>query len=106
MGWRSSFERISHLMCELCLRASEIGLADGKRLTKPLTQLMLADARGMTQVHIARVLKELRQLGAINLQHGLLALNDPGMLVRISGFRRGVPPSPSRVGAPGVRASN
>lgn len=106
MGRRSSLERISHLMCELYLRASEIGLTDGKRLTLPLTQLILADALGMTPVHINRVLKELRQLGAMDLQRGFLVIDDPDTLVRISGFDENYLHRRSASGLLGVRASN
>ena len=86
MGRRSSIERVAHLMCELYLRARTIGLADGDELEMPLSQLLLADALGMTSVHINRVLKELRLSGAMALQRGRLLITNPASLVRIAGF--------------------
>ena len=86
MGRRSSIERVAHLMCELYLRARNIGLADAPHFALPLSQLLLADALGMTSVHLNRVLKELRLSGAMTLQRGSLIITDPRKLVKIAGF--------------------
>lgn len=86
MGRRSSIERVAHLMCELYLRARNIGLPSDPELDLPLSQAILADALGMTPVHINRVLKKLRLTGAMSLQRGSLRIMDPAMLVRIAGF--------------------
>ena len=86
MGRRSSTERVAHLMCELYLRARNIGLTGDGEFALPLSQLVLADALGMTAVHINRVLKELRLAGAMSLNRGSLTILDPGKLVKIAGF--------------------
>lgn len=86
MGRRSSVERVAHLMCELYLRARAIGLTDNGGFALPLSQLVLADALGMTAVHINRVLKKLRLTGAMALRRGSLEILDPGKLVQIAGF--------------------
>lgn len=86
MGRRTSVERVAHLMCELYLRARNIGLTKEPQLTLPLSQLLLADALGMTPVHLNRVLKELRLSGAMILQRGSLLIADPDRLVQIAGF--------------------
>ena len=86
MGRRASIERVAHLMCELYLRARNIGLVSEPSLALPLSQLLLADALGMTPVHLNRVLKELRIAGAMSLQRGSLLITDPEKLVRIAGF--------------------
>ena len=86
MGRRASIERVAHLMCELYLRARNIGLASEPSLALPLSQLLLADALGMTPVHLNRVLKELRIAGAMSLQRGSLLITDPEKLVQIAGF--------------------
>lgn len=89
MGRRTSTERVAHLMCELYLRARNIGLTGEDSLSLPLSQILLADALGMTAVHINRVLKELRLQGAMALQRGSLDIIDPEMIVRIAGFGDG-----------------
>jgi CRP-like cAMP-binding protein len=86
MGRRSSRERVAHLICELYLRARSIGLARDGELALPLSQLVLADALGMTAVHINRILKELRLAGAMSLKRGSVTILDPGKLVQIAGF--------------------
>ena len=86
MGRRSSIERVAHLMCELYLRARSVGLAADADFAVPLSQLVLADALGMTAVHINRVLKELRVAGAMALRRGSLTILDPNKLVQIAGF--------------------
>lgn len=86
MGRRASIERVAHLICELYLRARNIGLTTEPRLTLPLSQLLLADALGMTPVHLNRVLRELRLGGAMSLQRGSLLITDPGKLIQIAGF--------------------
>lgn len=86
MGRRASIERVAHLMCELHLRARNIGLNGEESLRLPLAQALLADALGMTPVHLNRVLKELRMAGAMEIRRGLLIIVDPKKLIRIAGF--------------------
>ena len=86
MGRRASIERVAHLMCELYIRARNIGLTSEPTFALPLSQLMLADSLGMTPVHLNRVLKELRRVQAMTLKRGSLELTDVDMLIRIAGF--------------------
>ena len=86
MGRRTSIERVAHLMCELYLRARNIGLTSEPYLTLPLSQLLLADLLGMTPVHLNRVLRELRETGAMELHRSRLVISDPNKLIKIAGF--------------------
>jgi CRP-like cAMP-binding protein len=86
MGRRASIERVAHLMCELYLRARNIGLITEPTFALPLSQLMLADSLGMTPVHLNRVLKELRLCKAMTLKRSSLELTDVPMLIQIAGF--------------------
>ncbi len=86
MGRRNSIERVSHLVCELYLRASNVGIASDDMFAMPLSQILLADALGMTPVHLNRMLKELRQLGAMRLDRGRMFVTDPAKLAKIAGF--------------------
>ena len=86
MGRRSSIERVAHLMCELYLRSIvAIGLPEGE-VALPLSQIIFADALGMTPVHINRILRELREAGAMAFSRGSLRVIDPIKLVQIAGF--------------------
>lgn len=86
MGRRASIERVAHLMCELYIRARNIGLTTEASFALPLSQLLLADSLGMTPVHLNRVLKELRRRDAMTLKRGSLELTDVEQLIRIAGF--------------------
>ncbi len=86
MGRRSSIERVAHLICELYLRARNTALIADDKFALPLSQAVLADALGMTAVHINRVLKELRLTGAMALARGSVTILDPAKLIRIAGF--------------------
>lgn len=87
MGRRGSVERVAHLMCELYVRAHSIGLASGDKLAFPLTQVVLADALGLTAVHINRVLRKLRTEGVMEIGRGMLVIKDSEKLSRIAGFQ-------------------
>lgn len=86
MGRRSSIERVAHLVCELYLRMSAIGMNTDGNFVLPLSQIVLADALGMTPVHINRVLKELRKSGTMALGRGRIEILDLLKLVHTAGF--------------------
>lgn len=86
MGRRSSVERVAHLVCELYLRAKNVGLVVKPVFTLPLSQIQLADALGMTPVHLNRVVKDLRASGAMSLSRGSVEVEDPVRLAQIAGF--------------------
>ena len=86
MGRRSSLERVAHLLCELCFRMRNIGLASDECFKMPFTQIVLADAVGLTPVHVNRVLKSLRLAGALELRGGGMEIADLAKLAKIAGF--------------------
>lgn len=86
MGRRNSVERVAHLMCELYIRARNIGLTQEMAFSLPVSQILLADALGMTSVHINRIFKDLRLAGALILSRGNVEIVDPSKLARIAGF--------------------
>jgi DNA-binding Lrp family transcriptional regulator len=48
-----------HLLCEFSRRLEAAGLADANGYELPMTQEQLADALGITPVHVNRILREL-----------------------------------------------
>lgn len=101
LGRRSSIERAAHLLLELYVRSIRVGLISGGDMELPMTQTVIADALGMTPVHINRVLQALRHSGAIQLRRGHLTIPDPAPLIRLSGFddnylHRRLRPAPDR----------
>lgn len=86
IGSRSAHDRVAHLFCELYLKLEAVGLAEDHRCTLPLTQIQLADAMGISNVHINRVLKEMRSKNLISLKGSALAIHSWDELVRIAEF--------------------
>ena len=86
LGRRSSAERAAHLLLELYIRGVRTGITKGNSIELPLSQTVLADALGMTPVHINRMLQDFRRSGAVELRRGVLRILDPATLTRISGF--------------------
>ena len=76
LGQRTAFERIAHMLCELFLRLRGVGLADRDRCEFPITQTELADAIGLTPVHVNRTLQDMRAQGLISLQDKQLIIPD------------------------------
>ncbi len=60
LGRLSAFARLAHLICELYIRLKVIGAADDSGFVLPITQVELADALGISSVHVNRVLQEMR----------------------------------------------
>jgi CRP-like cAMP-binding protein len=76
VGRRDAFERVAHLLCELIERLRPVGLWDGNSCAFPVTQLDLADATGLSVVHVNRTLQELRSSRLIVLRDRILTVND------------------------------
>lgn len=80
LGQRNALERISHLLCELFYRMRMIDAVRDNRCDFPLTQADIADATGLTVVHVNRTLQELRRVGLISLAGRELVVNDEAAL--------------------------
>ena len=85
LGRRDAHARIAHLFCEIHARLKVVGLADGE-FDVPLTQEVLADALGLTPIHINRVLQRLRSEGLISFRAGMLTIHDAAALRDVAGF--------------------
>ena len=76
MGQRPADQRLAHFFCELLLRLQVVGLADRNGCPMPIRQSDLADIFGLTDVHVNRVLQELRAAGLIVLRSRRLEVPD------------------------------
>ena len=86
VGRRDSLSRMAHLLCEFALRLEAAGLASDRRYELPMTQEQLADATGLTPVHVNRVLKELGRLGLISRNKRAVEILDWDGLREIGDF--------------------
>lgn len=66
IGQRDSRSRIAHLLCEFAYRLNAQALSTGALYELPITQEQLADATGLTPVHVNRVLQALHREGLID----------------------------------------
>jgi len=87
LGRRTAYERLAHLLCELFVRLRHGGLTDGDSCDFPVTQGDLADATGLTAVHVNRTLQDLRRDGLIDLRGRRLAVPDLDALKRAGLFK-------------------
>jgi CRP-like cAMP-binding protein len=76
VGRRDSRARVAHLLCEFSLRLEAAGLASNHRYELPMTQEQLADAVGLTSVHVNRVLKQLGAEGLISRDRRSIVIVD------------------------------
>ena len=88
LGRRNATERMAHFLLELGARLKLVGIADRSGYNCPLSQYMLADALGLSAVHVNRVLRELREEGLLTFQRGKVLFQNYDGLVEFSGFDR------------------
>jgi CRP-like cAMP-binding protein len=65
VGRRNARTRIAHLLCEFSLRLKLAGLGYDNNYELPMTQEQLADATGLTPVHVNRTIRVLEAEGLI-----------------------------------------
>lgn len=86
LGRRNAAERMGHFLLEMASRLELVGLADHSGFACPLSQYLLADALGLSAVHVNRVLRELREGGLLTFQRGRVTFDDYHALVEFCGF--------------------
>ena len=86
LGVRSALERMAHLFCELMTRMEAVGLAQKNTCPLPLTQVELGQTLGLSNVHVNRVLQEMRRQHLIELKGRSLRIFDLPRLSRIAEF--------------------
>ena len=76
LGGSNAYGRVAHLLCELIVRFKSVGLSDGVTCHFPITQPELADATGLSVVHLNRTLMQLRAEKLIGLTGETLTIKD------------------------------
>lgn len=76
VGRRDARGRVAHLLCEFALRLKAYGLAEQYGYELPMSQEQLADAIGLTAVHVNRTLKALEEEGLIKRQRRFVSFPD------------------------------
>ena len=89
LGRRSAYARIAHVLCEVHLRMETAGLASAASFAFPATQRDLADAMGLSVVHVNRSVTALKSAGLISIASGRVAVLDREALKRAASFEAG-----------------
>lgn len=85
-GRKSALEQVAGLFCELLVRNQVVGLAPGDSYAFPPIQTDLADACGLSSVHINRVVQELREMRLISWANGRVTVHDYPRLAELGRF--------------------
>ena len=84
-GRRDARQRLAHLLCEILVRAKAQHLQTDV-FELPFTQEQLADATGLTPVHVNRVLRQLTGEGVISRNGRFITVPSWDVLEEIAGF--------------------
>lgn len=76
IGRRSAEERIARLLLGMVRRLHWSGSESKSEFSFPLTQQHIADATGLTPIHVSRTLNVFRQKEIMRLSHGHLVIHD------------------------------
>lgn len=86
LGRRSADVRMAHFLLELGARLQLVGLGSKTGFDCPLTQYHLADALGLSAVHVNRVLRQLREDGMLTFQKGRVSFDNLEALIELAAF--------------------
>lgn len=86
VGRRDARTRIAHLLCEFAMRLEVAGLGAAAGYVLPMTQEQLADATGLTPVHVNRMLSALTKDGLISRSHRNIVIGDWQKLIKVGDF--------------------
>ena len=86
MGRRPARERLAQMLLEVFVRVRDRqGSEEDDHIFFPLTQEHLADATGLTSIHVNRTLKELRQDGLLDITRRRLTIPEVSKLTDLTG---------------------
>ncbi len=86
LGRRSVLGRISHIVLELGCRVTGKRPSEIGQYACPLTQNDLADAVGLTPIHLNRKLRELREDELLSFRQGTVEFLNPDRLIELANF--------------------
>ena len=89
IGRRSALVRTAHLLLELGLRLQLEGLGSERGYTCPFNQYLLADALGLTAIHMNRVLRQLRERGLVTFRESRVEFHDLAALRTLAEYHSG-----------------
>lgn len=79
LGRRSAREKLAHFLVEMARRLEKTNPSLSNRLHLPLTQTLLADALGLSVVHVNRIFHELKEEALVEANAGIEVLDRKGL---------------------------
>jgi CRP-like cAMP-binding protein len=86
VGRRDALTRTAHMLCEFAVRLEAAGLGHKLGFELPMTQSELADALGLTAIHLNRRLKVLRQENLLTYDKRSVEILDFERLAQVGDF--------------------
>jgi CRP-like cAMP-binding protein len=86
IGRRTAERRIAHFFLELAERLKLVGLATETEFEHPLNQSLTADVLGLSEVHVNRVLRRLREEDLLTVREGKVSIHDLSGLRKLAGY--------------------
>lgn len=86
VGRRSAAVRVAHLLCEMAIRSERAGLGERNSFPLPIAQTDLADATGLTSVHVNRVLRVMREHSVATFSRGRVTIPEWDRIVSFGEF--------------------
>ena len=86
VGRKTATGRIAHFFMELAERLNLVGLATANEFKCPLNQYVLADALGLSAIHVNRVLRALREQGFLSIRSGTVIIHNPQSLGEVADY--------------------
>jgi len=77
---------MAYLLAELRQRLAAMGLVANEQFDFPITQSKLADALGLSVVHVNRILQAFRASGVLDFKRHIVTLRDLEKIVELGGF--------------------
>ena len=86
LGRQTAYERMVHLLLELRGRLDTVNMVTNNVFPMPLTQEVLADALGLSIVHVNRTLQQIRRDGILEIKGGSVTILDLAAMLELSDF--------------------
>lgn len=86
IGRRDAEQLMAHFLLELGARLKLVGLGSPEGYACPLSQYLLADAMGLSSIHVNRVLRKLQEDGLVTFRNGQVEFHDLDGLVLLADF--------------------
>jgi CRP-like cAMP-binding protein len=86
MSQGTAIERVAHVLWEVATRLSGPDAPSANLVFRiPLTQQLIANATGLTPIHVNRVIRTIRLRGIVELRRGIMIVRDAKKLAALAG---------------------